>query len=134
LTDQFTMADKLKLEPLIARRTALWGEQEGFKAYLYYKKGPIKPAESERDAFNKASRAWFEFVQASIRNASWELPEVAAERDRLVLEESKAQVAYDIARLGEDAGKAYQLVLDELKQIGAEMDKIYRSIATIPRN
>ena len=131
------MSEKLKLaqaelDPLLARRTALWGEQERVQAFLYY--NAIKPAEPERDAFNKASHAWFEFVQASIRNASWELPEVAAERDRLRKAEEEAKEAYNVACLGEDAGKAYRLVLDELKQIDVEMEKVYRSIATIPRN
>jgi hypothetical protein len=133
------MADKLKLaqaklEPLLARRTALWGEQEGFKASLYYKKVAIQPAESERLAYREAYLEWFNHERMLLHTASWDKPAVQAERDRLRKAEEEAQIAYDIARLGEDAGKAYQLVLDELQQIKVEMEKVYRSIATIPRN
>ena len=133
------MADKLKLaqaelDPLLARRTDLWGEQKRVQAFLYYNKDAIKPAEPARLAYQEVYLEWYNNEQMLLRTASWDKPAVQAERDRLRKAEEEAKEAYNVACLGEDAGKAYRLVLDELKQIDVEMEKVYRSIATIPRH
>jgi hypothetical protein len=118
---KLAMSDKLKA--LLERRTALWDEQKRVRDSLYYSGGGLKP-DIEMRAYQEVYRKWYDNEQMLLHTMSWDKQSVQGERDRLRKAEEEAKEVYNVACLGGDAGKAYQLVLDELKQINAEIDKI----------
>ena len=121
LSTGLAMSDDLK--DLFERKKVLMAEQERVQAFLYYNKGGLKP-EPERLAYQDVYLKWYNNEQKLLYTASWDKPAVQAERDRLRKAEEEAKEVYNVACLGGDAGKAYQLVLDEIKQIDANIDKI----------
>jgi hypothetical protein len=122
------MPDDLKA--LLERRTALWDEQKRVRDSLYYSGRGLNP-EPARLAYQKVYLEWYNNEQMLLHTMSWDKQSVQGERDRLRKAEEEAKEVYNVACLGGDAGKAYQLVLDELKQIDAEIDRTY---AMFPRH
>lgn len=112
-----------KLTDLFEKKRLLRLQQKGVLDSLYYSGGGLKP-EPARLAYQEVYLKWYNNEQMLLHTASWDKPAVQAERDRLRKAEDAAKDVYNVACLGEDAGKAYQLVLDEIKQIDVEIDKI----------
>jgi hypothetical protein len=111
-----------KLMDLFERQKVLRLEQRGVLDSLYYSGGGLKP-EPARLAYQEVYLRWYNNEQKLLHTASWDNPAVQAERRQLRLAEEEAKEVYNVACLGGDAGKAYQLVLDEIKQIDVEIDK-----------
>ena len=112
-----------KLMDLFEKKRLLRLEQARVRDSLYYSGGGLKP-EPARLAYQEVYLKWYNNEQKLLHTASWDNPAVQGERSQLRLAEEEAKEVYNVACLGEDAGKAYQLVLDEIKQLDVEIDKI----------
>jgi hypothetical protein len=112
-----------KLMDLFERQNVLRAKQRDVLDSLYYSGGGLKP-ESARLAYQEVYLKWYNNEQKLLHTASWDNPALQGERSQLLLASEAAKEVYNVACLGEDAGKAYQLVLDEIKQLDVEIDKI----------
>jgi hypothetical protein len=116
------MADTLK--DLFERQKVLRDEQARVRDFLYQNNGGLKP-EPERLASRKVYLEWYTYENKYAYMPDNERTQaVEAKRRRLMLAEEEANEAYQVACLGGDAGEAYQRVLDEIKQIDADIIKI----------
>jgi hypothetical protein len=112
-----------KVTGLFERQKVLRAKQRDVLDSLYYSGGGLKP-EPARLAYQEVYLKWYNNEQECLHTRSWGLSAVDAERSQLLLAAEEAKEVYNVACLGEDAGKAYQLVLDEIKQLDVEIDKI----------
>lgn len=112
-----------KLIDLLERQKVLNAKRRNVLDSLYDSGGGLKP-ELARLAYQEVYLKWYNNEQECLHTASWDNPAVQGKRRQFLLAAEEAKEVYNVACLGEDAGKAYQLVLDEIKQLDMEIDKI----------